>query len=157
MPEPRTSIPVEQLASALPALHARFHEFDASAALEVGLSEAQRQLLECLDSHGALTNGRLCTLLGRAQSSVSELVERLFQRGWVTRLPEPDRRKSSYAITLAGQEALRKYQSLQRQALRERLSCLDAEAQHSLLRTLGLLLDALELHQPEKGSKAALN
>lgn len=143
MAESRSLAPAEQLATALPMLHARFHEFDATAELVVGISEAQRQLLECLSQRGRLNNGRLCSLLGRAQSSISELVDRLAQRGWVQRLSEADRRKSSYAITDEGRQALSNYRFVQRQALLERLASLNPTDQTALLRHLGVLLQTL--------------
>lgn len=157
MADPHSLAPAEQLATALPMLHARFHEFDATAELVVGISEAQRQLLECLDERGRLNNGTLCTLLGRAQSSVSELVDRLAQRGWVQRMSESDRRKSSYVITEEGRQALANYRFVQRQALVDRLAGLKAADQAALLRHLGVLLQTLGCDIPAQAPHAQNN
>ncbi len=67
----------------------------------------QIHALHVLAQHGSLTVGELAAELGLEQNSGSQLVERLAQRGLVTRSRAPrDRRQSLISVSAAGSELL---------------------------------------------------
>jgi len=135
--------PLEQLADVLPLLHVGFHEIDERAGALVGLTETQRQLLECLSGKVLLSNSQLCVLLGRVQSSVSELTDRLVQRGLITREPHRDRRKSNFKLTPDGARALAEFNQVRARALSSRLASYSDESMVRLVESLGHLAQAL--------------
>lgn len=58
-----------------------------------GLSSAQWRLLAHVLRHGAIAQARLADLLEVEAISVSRLIDRMEQAGWVTRLPDPQDRR----------------------------------------------------------------
>ncbi|HZQ35874.1 MAG TPA: MarR family winged helix-turn-helix transcriptional regulator [Dehalococcoidia bacterium] len=67
----------------------------------------QIHALRVLALHGSMTVGELAAALGLEQNSGSQLVERLTQRGLVTRGRAPrDRRQSLVSVSAAGQALL---------------------------------------------------
>lgn len=150
---------VEVLAKWIPTVHARLHSIDptldSSSTLSAGLSAMQFQVLEIVASSQPLTNGRLSELLGRAQSSVSELTERLEQRGLLCRSPGQDRRKAMLSLTTEGAQALEWARSQQKSSLASLLSALDAPSRNALMHHLSEFIRITDL--PSGNSRAALN
>jgi MarR family transcriptional regulator for hemolysin len=58
-----------------------------------GLSSAQWRLLAHVLRHGSIAQARLADLLEVEAISVSRLIDRMEQAGWVTRLPDPQDRR----------------------------------------------------------------
>ena len=58
-----------------------------------GLSSAQWRLLAHVLRHGTIAQARLADLLEVEPISVSRLIDRMEQAGWVTRLPDPQDRR----------------------------------------------------------------
>ena len=66
--------------------------FERRAAL-YGLSSAQWRLLAHVLRHGSIAQARLTDLLEVAAISVSRLIDRMEQAGWIMRLPDPQDRR----------------------------------------------------------------
>ncbi len=66
--------------------------FEARAA-ELGLTSAQWRLLVHLMRNGPMPQARLADLLEIEPISVSRLVDRMQEAGWVTRCPDPNDRR----------------------------------------------------------------
>lgn len=95
----------ERFAELFGAVYLAFHRRDAPRS---GLSGASRGALLHLAMTGPLTVGEIATHLRRAQSVVSEIVDRLESRGLLEREADPaDRRRTLVWLTTAGQELLR--------------------------------------------------
>ena len=131
---------VESLSQTLPALRRRLDELAASPESVLGLTQVQFQLLECLQRHGPLTNAALCQYLQRAQSSVSELTDRLVARGLLSRTADSDRRKRRLCLEQAGVDSVEQFRQMQRNSVTCLLNTLDDEARVALTHHLGELL-----------------
>lgn len=66
----------------------------------LGLSSAQSMFIFCLWDHGSLTQARICELLDMDKSSVSKIIVKLEQDGFVTRrASEADIRAMEVSLT----------------------------------------------------------
>lgn len=65
-----------------------------------GITTGQYNALNQLEEHGAMTQKHLAELLKKEQATVARSLERLVQRGLVTRTPDPkDRRANIVEVT----------------------------------------------------------
>jgi DNA-binding MarR family transcriptional regulator len=68
--------------------------FGQTVAIRFGLSESDIETLEALIEMGASTAGRLADITGLTSGSVTRVIDRLEQSGYVRRVPDPaDRRR----------------------------------------------------------------
>jgi DNA-binding MarR family transcriptional regulator len=89
----------------------RFLRFSEQAARRAGLEPRQHQLLLTIKGYGgALTVGELAERLQAAHHSVVGLIDRLVERGLVTRnrAQDGDRRRVTVSLTRQGEAALHK-------------------------------------------------
>jgi DNA-binding MarR family transcriptional regulator len=95
----------ERFAELFGAVYLAFHRRDAPRS---ELSGASRAVLLHLAMAGPLTVGEAAAHLKRAQSVVSEIVDRLASRGLLERETDPaDRRRTLVWLTDSGHETLR--------------------------------------------------
>lgn len=76
-------------------------------ARQTGLSTSQLLVLELLDSAGEMTVGRIAQEVGLAQGTVTNLIDRLVERGLLNRRrANRDRRQVKVVVSDAGRELL---------------------------------------------------
>jgi len=101
----RTTQQAERFAELFGAVYLAFHRRDAPRS---ELTGASRAVLTHLAMAGPLTVGEAAVHLDRAQSVVSEIVERLESRGLLERESDPaDRRRTLVWLTNSGHDTLR--------------------------------------------------
>jgi len=132
----------DRVARVLPLVHDRLQQMTSGVGATMGLSRVQVQLLEYVHRNGNSSIGTLRRALQRAQSSISELTDRLEEKGYVRRVSSDDRRKSLVALTTQGRKWMRNRDLEQRNALAAYLSGLAPTGQEELL---SHLLSFLEL------------
>jgi DNA-binding MarR family transcriptional regulator len=134
----RRSRQLDELAAALPQrASALTRIFFARTA--IGLSRAEVGLLAALSS-GPHRITELAAREGISQPGVTQLVNRLQQRGWVERRTDPqDGRVVVVAITGAGGEELERVRAEYRALLHEEITALDDEQIETLAAAVGIL------------------
>jgi DNA-binding MarR family transcriptional regulator len=128
-------------AELFPALYLRFHRRDAKRG---GLTGAARGVMLHLSQSGPLTIGEAARHLRRAQSVVSELVDRLVQKGLLERVPDArDRRRVLVWLTEEGVQHLETERDVLGRPLVERaMARMSADDRAALLRGVRALLVA---------------
>ena len=134
----RRSRQLDELAAALPQrASALTRIFFARTA--TGLSRAEVGLLVVLSS-GPHRITELAAREGISQPGVTQLVNRLQERGWVERRTDPqDGRVVVVAITGAGGEELERVRAEYRALLHEEITALDDEQVETLAAAVGIL------------------
>ena len=135
---------VDRIARALPMVHGRLGLLCAGLEESRGLTQVQLQLLDFIFRNGPSTIKRLKEGLGRAQSSVSELVDRLCEKSLLERSRGKDRRKTLVQLSAAGRRWMLARQLHQRKALMLQLETLDSESRRRMLDHMGALLSLTE-------------
>lgn len=98
-----------------------------------GISGAQVFVMHCLGASGPLTISELATATMTHQSSVSVVVQRLVERGLVSRgVSDDDRRRREVTLTAAGRKLLRRTPDAAQTRLIAGLSELPATARRQL-------------------------
>lgn len=139
----------DRTARLLPIAIDRLQRMQVQLGGEIGLSGIQLQVLEYIHRHGACSIATLTRALRRAQSSVSELVERLQQKGLVGRRSATDRRKSLVALTSRGRRFMLDCDTVQREALATGFAPLSPEHRERFLANLQELLQITDrIHRP---------
>lgn len=139
----------DRTARLLPIAIDRLQRMQVQLGGEIGLSGIQLQVLEYIHRNGASSIATLTRALRRAQSSVSELVERLQQKGLVGRRATSDRRKSLVALTSRGRRFMLDCDEVQREALATGFAPLTQEHRERFLANLQELLQITDrLHCP---------
>jgi DNA-binding MarR family transcriptional regulator len=139
----------DRTARLLPLAIDRLARMQVQLGGEIGLSGIQLQVLEYIHRHGASSIATLTRALRRAQSSISELVERLQQKGLVGRRATSDRRKSLVALTSRGRRFMVDCDNVQREALAAGFAPLSSEHRERFLANLQELLQITDrLHRP---------
>ncbi len=139
----------DRTARLLPIAIDRLTRMQVRLGSEIGLSGIQLQVLEYIHRHGASSIATLTRALRRAQSSISELVERLQQKGLVGRRAASDRRKSLVALTSRGRRFMLDCDTVQREALAAGFAPLSPEHRERFLANLQELLQITDrLHRP---------
>ncbi len=131
---------MEQIARCLPLVQERLAGLSMGIEAGIGLSGAQISLVEYLHRNGESSVAILTRALRRAQSSISELVDRLEERGLVQRRAAPDRRKTLISLSSVGRRWMLERKQLHRFALVQLLDGLDGDDQQALLYHLSQLL-----------------
>ena len=104
-------------------------------------SRSEAAALAWLDERGPMTLGALAELEQVRQQSMSQSVDALQERGWVTRSPDPcDRRQIIVALTEAGRAALEAGRSTRQAWIVDAMrTLLDAKERRLLAQSLELL------------------
>lgn len=118
---------------------------NANATAElIGMNLKQVTMLAKLQQQGELPQTLLCDMMGTSQNTVVTWLNELEERGFVTRLRDPeDRRKHNVAITEAGVAALERAETELRRIEDEVLAALSSDERTQLRRLLAKALDAL--------------
>jgi len=140
----RTTQVTDRLARVLPLVSDRLDRLADGFGESLGLTRVQLQLMEYIYRNGPSCISTLRRALRRAQSSISELTDRLAQKGLVARTSEGDRRKSVVCLTANGKWWMRSRDSRQRDAVAGLVSGLDSERTEDLLAHLVSILDLTE-------------
>lgn len=110
-----------------------------------GLTLRQAQALTVLSHSDSISVNRLCSELGIAQSTGSELLERMSRTGIITRKPnQSDKRSATLSISAAGREALQAWRASRVRSFAERFDRLDPQERTSLLSDLKSTASVLE-------------
>jgi DNA-binding MarR family transcriptional regulator len=143
--------PVDQLAIELLVLSARFARL-ASRESTSTMPRALWRTLAQLDELGPLRVSELAAVSHVSQPTATSLVQRLGERGWVERRPDPgDARAVRVRISRAGRRALQQNRTVAAAAVRgrlERLEDADRQALAHGLAALRLVLADSEDHAP---------
>lgn len=107
---------------------------------EYGLSAAQWRLLVHLVRHEGASQARLAELLEIEPISVSRLIDRMEQAGWVTRCPDPkDRRVRIIHPTDKALQAFTSVKAMAGEVYETALAGLDAQEREILMRGLAVV------------------
>ncbi len=130
----------DRIAGVLPLVQDRLGCLSGLLESSMGLTAPQMALVEYLGVQGACTVVTLTRALRKAQSSISEMVDRLEERRFVMRKEARDRRKTLVSLAPAGRRWIQERRDLHRRALLQILESLDTPERESLLFHLGGLL-----------------
>ena len=141
---PETQVIFDTLRRIVQALRRSSTRLEASA----GLSASQAFLLQSLQQKPGASVGELANLLHASQSTVSDAVARLIERGLVLRVPaSQDRRRVELSLSPKGQDLLGLALPLPQQQLIAGLSKLAPEQRQQLATNLQAWLLAAGMAQ----------
>jgi DNA-binding MarR family transcriptional regulator len=126
----------------------------ASRAAEksVGISGAQVFVLQQLDAERALSVNELAERTFTHQSSVSEVVQRLVEKGLIERKQAPDdRRRVELTLTASGKSSLKKGPDATQRKMIEALEQMNAAERVQLATLLGKFVEEAGLAQEKPG------
>ena len=119
------------------ANHALYREFDAQVRA-AGLSSIEWRVLATLHDGEPLTVSRLAREVLSKQPTVTKLVQRMSEQGWVTLLADPaDQRRTLVSATAAGRRLVRPLVNKARAHESAMLSTLAASEKTALKKILG--------------------
>lgn len=102
-----------------------------------GLTTPQLLLLQCIKSSGEVSIGALAEEVSLSQATVTSILDRLEQRGFVTRARSTsDKRKVHAYLTDAGRLAIRKAPPLLQENFVKQFKALDEWEQHMIIASL---------------------
>lgn len=111
--------------------------------LTVEMTAAELRILRVLREHGSSPMHRFCAETMLSQPSITGVVDRLEERGYVERVrSSEDRREVLIAITPKGGEAYARTEEVHRRFVKKMLSALRDEEVESLTRLLRTLAEA---------------
>lgn len=120
------------------------------------LSPHDSRALRVIGQHGPTRLGLVAEHLRIAPRSVTDVVDRLEQRGLVERAPDPDdRRAMTVCLTAAGQSALLRVDTARRAAADDFFGRLTASERRDLARTLAILDRHVEHEQHEQHGRVS--
>lgn len=142
-----------EIATLYPAVYLRLHTRRPSGRKR--LTEQTLAVLHHLAWAGPLTIGEMARHLERAQSVISEIVDRLEADGWLERMRDSrDRRRSLVWLTSAGQEVLRQAASvLSEERLERALRRMRPAERRKLLDGLRALVRAADESNSKEGRR----
>jgi MarR family transcriptional regulator, transcriptional regulator for hemolysin len=115
-------------------------------AAHFGLSSAQWRLLVHVLRETRVSQARLADRMEIEPISVSRLVDRMEQAGWVARVPDPDDRRVRVIVATEKTQSLREdLKSTASAVYEEALANLDPAGRAALLSGLGSVIAALSL------------
>lgn len=139
-PAPRT-VSVDRILDSADELMHRLSEDHSAEFLEIGISMPQAKVLYLASAEGGLRMSILAARLHVTLSTVSGLVDRLVEAGFLARHDDPlDRRQVVVSATPAGQALIERFRELNRRQLRELLERLPEHDLAVVERAIGLLL-----------------
>lgn len=135
---------VEAVAELYPALYLRLHRRRPKGGLRP--DGQMLAVLAHLAMAGPLTVGEAARHMDRAQSVMSELVDRLAAHGLAERMPDArDRRRALVWLTPAGEQVVREEgEVLSRERLRTALAAMAPAERRALVRGMRALVGAAE-------------
>jgi len=122
----------DRIAGLIPRVSDRLIRLSDGIGDGAGLSRVQLQMLDYIYHCGDCTIGALTRAMRRAQSSVSELTDRLEERGLVRRHAPDDRRKTVVRLTTEGKNWVRDKEQRQRDSLQALLHALETDSKEAL-------------------------
>ncbi|MEM9463880.1 MAG: MarR family transcriptional regulator [Actinomycetota bacterium] len=124
-------------------LGAAMDAFDRAASRALDINRSDLHALNALE-HGPLSHGDLAQHLGLSSGSVTTLVDRLEQAGYVVRQPDPDdRRRSEVALTPVTYQAFARVYRPCGQAVEQGLDGLSESAKSAAASALNLASTAI--------------
>lgn len=145
----RTREITDRTARLLPLAIDRLQRLQGNVGGGIGLSVIQLQVMEYIHRHGPSSIATLTRALRRAQSSISELVDRLGQKGLVGRKSTADRRKSLVALSRKGKRFMVECDACQRAAVDNEFATLSPEHRQRFLENLQEILQITDqIHRP---------
>jgi DNA-binding MarR family transcriptional regulator len=109
----------------------------------VDLTMQQFKTVVLLGALGSATAGQLARGLGVSLSTMTGIVDRLCERGMVTRGEDPeDRRATRVALTDTGRETVERFQAVKRELMTRLLSRLSLDQLQHAAATITALADA---------------
>lgn len=118
------------------ANHALYKEFDAHVRA-AGLSSVEWRVLATLHDGEALTVGQLAHEILSKQPTVTKLIQRMAEQGWVTLLADPaDQRRTLVSATPAGRRLVKPLVTKARAHETAKLSALAASEKAALKKLL---------------------
>jgi len=145
----------DRLARMLPLVSDRLGRLTSGMGDTMGLTRVQLQLMEYVYRNGDSSISTLRRALRRAQSSVSELTDRLEQKGLVVRTAGVDRRKSLVSLTSRGARWMRTRDGQQRAALAQLFGSLEPDTKRQLLHHLLEVLSLTDRVRPGRDTGVA--
>jgi DNA-binding MarR family transcriptional regulator len=80
----------------------------AQRSADLGAAPGEYATLTIIAENAGITQGQVSAATGRHMSTLTPILRRLEERGWIARTPVPtDRRTSALALTAAGERRLR--------------------------------------------------
>lgn len=129
--------------------------YDHGSIAQTGICFGDFACLEALLHKGPLPVNEIGRLIQRTSGSMTALVDRLSQRGWLQRIPHPeDRRVQLVELTPAGKQWIEGAFEAHRLRLERLFEDFSPEQRHQLgdlLRKLGKR--AQQLHRPAQGNE----
>lgn len=136
---------VDEVIVGYEALMHRLAGSHAPEFLEIAVTMPQAKLLYLLGAAGDLHMSELVTRLGVSLSTVSGLVDRVVEAGFVTRREDPaDRRHVVVGLTPAGTAFIDRFRELNAHEMRELLALLDDAELDSVRTALAALARAAD-------------
>lgn len=140
MPAPAPARPSTSLASALRDAVGRLSRRMRAERAESDLSLGQWAALRTLESHGPMTPSELAAHEKVQPPSMTRILARLEEHGYVTRTPDPaDRRQVVVAASTDGRSLLAEERRRKDQWLAQRINTLDAAERSALTAALPIL------------------
>jgi DNA-binding MarR family transcriptional regulator len=119
----------------------------------VGLHPGQDALLRCLWSRDGQTQSELVETLGVEPPTVTKMVHRLEEAGFVTRRPYPgDRRVSTVWLTDDGRRVRQRVQRVHNGIISGAVNGLSADQTATLCELLSVVADNLDNHRNGNGT-----
>lgn len=139
-PAART-LSVERILDATDELMHRLSEDHSAEFLEIGITMPQAKVLYLASAEGGLRMSVLAARLHVTLSTVSGLVDRLVEAGFLARHDDPiDRRQVVVSATIAGRELIERFRELNRRQLRDLLERLPERDLAVVEEAIGLLV-----------------
>ena len=114
-------------------------------AKDQGLTLTQTDVMHLIFQEDGCDLTTICHHLAISRSAASQLVERLYREGLVTREDDPaDRRSKIVRLTVKGEDLVTRHQDLRRAWLTDLATRLDHEDYDCVARTLTMLTDAAQ-------------
>ena len=121
------------------------HVYASATAELIGMNLKQVTMLAKLQQQGELPQTLLCDMMGTSQNTVVTWLNELEERGFVTRLRDPeDRRKHNVALTPKGEAALERAETELRRLEDVVLSGLNADERTQLRKLLAKAIESLD-------------
>jgi MarR family transcriptional regulator, organic hydroperoxide resistance regulator len=145
----RTSVPVDRYTAEIDELLHAVGATTKRQAREVmaayDITPPQCEALLVLKEFGGLAMGELCSKVGSACSTATDLIDRMERNGYVERVRDTaDRRVIRLRITVKGEEVIEKVQSASRSNLANQLTSMDQADKERLIQALEQLNDLLK-------------
>lgn len=110
-----------------------------------GLTPSQTSILFTLDNRGEMTMGRLAECEAISRPSATGIVDRLAEKGLVTRSPNPDDKRSALVtITPEGRNLLQERRQIRTAYLADQIEDLSGDERKILLQAVEILESVYE-------------